>query len=303
MGYLRRSVCAAALALVGCTTAQLDSFNATLGAALDELAADLEKQRLELERREGTSQEADVAVAPAPLPGTASQQKGGRVLWDYVVPRDSAYMPIYRNLATSGFLESFAGLEDSLLLPTDLTVATEEWGVANAFYDPRDHRIRFCYELFYDLAVQFRGVPRDQMSSLFGSTVVFITAHELGHAFVHLFSLPITGLEEDVADQFATSAMLSRPDGSQNAIEAAVWFRRNAETGGVSHLAYSDEHSLNAQRFYNILCWVYGSDPQGNANLVHLGVLRSRRAERCPNEYAQIQRSWDSLMAPHTRTR
>ena len=121
-------------------------------------------------------------------------------------------------------------------------------------------------------------------------------SHELGHALIHVLELPITGREEDAADQLATLLLV---DGSQHgllaAAAAAQWFG-DQSVWFVSRGEFADEHGLNQQRYYNILCWTYGANPTAHAEL--LAYVPAARAQRCPAEYAQMQGSWERLMAP-----
>jgi hypothetical protein len=55
------------------------------------------------------------------------------------------------------------------------------------------------------------------------------------------------------------------------------------------------------QRFYNVLCLVYGQDPDAHQDWVDDGVLPSERADRCPEEYAQVSNGWDRLLEPYLR--
>ena len=59
-----------------------------------------------------------------------------------------------------------------------------------------------------------------------------------------------------------------------------------------------DEHSLAAQRFFNISCWLYGASPFRQVNLVALGLLPAARAARCGDEFTQLRRSWKSIAEP-----
>jgi hypothetical protein len=63
--------------------------------------------------------------------------------------------------------------------------------------------------------------------------------------------------------------------------------------------AYADEHSLDAQRYYNLLCIVYGSDAARFAGIVKADLLPKERADRCPDESHKIIRSWARLLLPH----
>ena len=69
----------------------------------------------------------------------------------------------------------------------------------------------------------------------------------------------------------------------------------------MDDLSFWDEHSLDEQRFYNILCWIYGKDSEGYQYLVDDETLPTDRAERCPAEYDRMNRSWEALLAPYMK--
>lgn len=134
--------------------------------------------------------------------------------------------------------------------------------------------------------------------------LVFTFYHEVGHALVHNLDIPVTGKEEDAVDQLASHILIGQAQPGQAAtVNAASGFL--AFDKGLFSLfsksTFADEHSLGRQRFYNILCWVYGSDQARWGNLVVSGTLPNHRAERCPHEYSQLSRSWDTLLASHRR--
>ena len=64
---------------------------------------------------------------------------------------------------------------------------------------------------------------------------------------------------------------------------------------------YADEHSLNRQRYFNMVCWVYGSDSENNQNLLEEWELPEARADQCEGEYAQLRNSWATLLGEHIR--
>jgi hypothetical protein len=63
--------------------------------------------------------------------------------------------------------------------------------------------------------------------------------------------------------------------------------------------AFADEHGLPAQRFFNVLCIAYGQDPKLFADVVDKGYLPKDRAERCEDEYRQVEFAFNKLIGPH----
>src|SRR5436190_2335731 len=95
--------------------------------------------------------------------------------------------------------------------------------------------------------------------------LLFVLLHEFGHTLVSEMALPVLGREEDAADAFATLTMLKiGTDFSHRVlVEAAKgWFlsdlsdKQKGET-----IPYYDEHGLNEQRAYQIVCLMVGSAP------------------------------------------
>jgi Putative metallopeptidase len=61
-----------------------------------------------------------------------------------------------------------------------------------------------------------------------------------------------------------------------------------------------DEKRL-LKRFFNIVCWVYGQNPEKYSPMVKQGVLPEERAVRCEDEYRQLAKSWSTLLAPYLK--
>jgi hypothetical protein len=63
--------------------------------------------------------------------------------------------------------------------------------------------------------------------------------------------------------------------------------------------AFWDTHSVEEQRYFNLVCWVYGSDPDAHAELPETHGLPLERAMSCPREYQQLVAAWDRMIAPY----
>ena len=77
----------------------------------------------------------------------------------------------------------------------------------------------------------------------------------------------------------------------------AAFFLSLANTPGKKPVSW-DEHSLDAQRFYNISCWLYGASPFRYVNLVAQGLLPAERAARCGDELNDLRRGWKQIAEP-----
>ena len=204
------------------------------------------------------------------------------------------------------FLEGFTErLSQTLVLPYDVYVTMGECDTINAFYYPSNKSIVICYEY----ATYLEGLLDpyyDTDAELFekvDAVVTFVTLHELGHALVDVYDLPITGNEEDAVDQFAAIVTLEYiPSGQSSDILSATLIAY-LESGRVDSIFPTEnqlagEHSLDSQRFYNIACWMYGSDLHRYSFLVDRGILPENRAERCQSEYERLSESWYELVSP-----
>ena len=134
--------------------------------------------------------------------------------------------------------------------------------------------------------------------------VGFVMLHEMGHALVDQLNIPITGREEDSVDNLATVILVEGlgADGGDVALDFADFFALlQKDPAQLQAVDFWDEHSLDAQRADEIVCWVYGSDPAKYAYLKKL--MPASRAAGCPAEFKQKLDAWTQLLRPHVRRR
>lgn len=136
--------------------------------------------------------------------------------------------------------------------------------------------------------------------------IVFVLQHEMGHAQISERALPVLGArDEDAADTFATLTMLKMQNvmSEQVLADAAMgWFltaRRDEKTGAM--LTFYDEHGLDKQRAFQVVCLMYGSDPVKFKKLADMSKLPEGRRESCGPDYRNASFSWDALLKPHRR--
>lgn len=206
----------------------------------------------------------------------------------------------------AGMRKSLQGLADELngtfALPADVHLTADECGEPNAFYESDKRQLTMCYELYAEFDELFKTeFPKESdRDEAAGGAFVFVFFHELGHALIDVYELPITGKEEDAVDQLSTWILTDGTDsGELTAISGAMAFALLGDAN--KDLPFWDEHSLSQQRFYNTICLIYGNNPGKYADFVSNGTLPKNRAGRCENEYAQINRAWSKLLAPFVK--
>ena len=259
-------------------------------------------------RPNGTTDEpGDAKNAPANEQSKNSVEPEKADLGDFVVVRASLknekFRRIHESFSESKTLDKAADkLNRALKLPRDIKLRSRDCGEVNAFYSPRDHSITFCYELmdyFYRL-YRSDGDSDQRANERMQKAMTFVFLHEVGHALIDNYDLPITGNEEDAADRCSAYICIEElgESGVESIIAAADAFSIESKMARNRKRNMADEHLLQEQRFFNSLCMIYGSNPAKYARLRRNKLLPDRRARRCPNEYGRMSRSWSQLLRP-----
>lgn len=253
----------------------------------------------------------------ATLAGCAADTSGGdngTVIGGDKVPDKGDFLVSYEpasNADLQAWEDYFAGLQmlesvaDSIngtfALPKDAQLIMGECGFSNAFWSPKDKSLALCLELANDIATTFSqgglGLTNDQILQATVNTYLWVSYHEMGHALIDLLDLPTTGKEEDAVDQFSTVLFIAGGAGWA-AVDAGYFFYL-VDQGVTAPTQLADEHALGLQRFYNVLCLVYGSDPKEYADLLTSFPEMEARAPRCEGEYADATDAWNRLLEPY----
>jgi hypothetical protein len=144
--------------------------------------------------------------------------------------------------------------------------------------------------------------PEDEDAAYFIQDEVIATFyHELGHALIDILGLPVLGREEDAADSLSVILMddIWEEDSAAEILTSdALSYQLMAAQDAASGLddLFADEHSLNIQRYYNVVCLFYGANPDERGKLADDLGLPDDRKDRCPQEYDQASASWDAVL-------
>lgn len=230
-------------------------------------------------------------------------EDNGDFVVEHIDVNNPRYIEIDRQIKQDKTLEKAADqLNRSLILPHDIYLRTKDCDEANAFYNPNDQSITMCYELmehFFSLYKEAGDTDQAAYENMFDA-VRFVFLHEMGHALIDTYKLPITANEEDAADRCSSFICIEElgDAGVKSILAAADAFRLESKSRTPSGRDLADEHLLQEQRFFNSLCMVYGSNPNKYGGIVEKGYLPEARAARCPSEYERTAQSWSNLLAP-----
>ncbi|MCT7982192.1 DUF4344 domain-containing metallopeptidase [Laspinema sp. A4] len=253
---------------------------------------------------EGTTPASNTRIIIRQSAQTDELEDPGNILIFHTPVEDETYQEVHEIIQESEIFEEIAQtINELLILPNDIPVYFMECGEANAYYDPSTVEITMCYELiegYKQIFTEEVETDEEYIAEVINAGL-FTFFHELGHALVDQLELPITGREEDVVDEFAAIILLQAGEEGENAVLSGVWqFAVDAEEEAeLEELTYWGEHSLNIQRYYNMACLVYGSNPEKYQFLVEDEDLPAERAEGCEYEYAQKSQSWEVLLSPY----
>ncbi len=213
-----------------------------------------------------------------------------------VFPTETALDLAYAQ-AGAALVES---LNDSLVLPADISVSFADCGTANAFFIPGEFNpdengaaggaIVMCHELtqlFFNLF--------GDMDEAF-KTSVFVLMHELGHALVDQLELPVLGIEEAAVD--GIGSVFSTKLGLAEGIVLAGWFFFSQ---GDS--PFFDTHRVGTQRLGDLACWGVGGDPSLLDDPTISGIKDQLvdAGRDCNFEYQQRFDAVSTLIGPNIR--
>lgn len=211
-----------------------------------------------------------------------------------------------KTLLTAGGTTAIAkALAGNFALPWDMHVRVRDSSDTGPYYDPATHTINLDYAFTAFIHDQVKRIDPEISDYDLGASVAaidaFLYVHEFAHLLIDAFDLPITGREEDAADQLASLFMVKFVDGGEEyAFDAAKFFDSlAADPSKLEQADFFDEHSLDQQRAYQIVCWIAGSSDANYAAIKKKDIFTKDRLERCPEEFAQIDHAWGQLLEPH----
>ena len=120
-----------------------------------------------------------------------------------------------------------------------------------------------------------------------------------------MFEIPVIGREEDAADALATVVAIKMANSFADRVvvnAARGWFladQRDRKQGIPN--AFYDEHGLDLQRAYHIVCLLVGGSPDKFTALANEVKLPKERQHTCKFDYSNAEWSWGEVLKPFMR--
>jgi Putative metallopeptidase len=155
---------------------------------------------------------------------------------------------------------------------------------------------------FKSLSPPYRQVIAEFMAG----NMLFVLLHELAHATASQMQIPALAGKEDAADAFAVMQLVKSSSGFSDRVigeSAKGWFmsdQRNRENGDP--VAYYDEHGLDQDRAYRIVCLMVGSGEDKYQRVAAATRLPKDRQDNCAGDFSAASNPWDMALKPHLRS-
>ncbi len=145
-------------------------------------------------------------------------------------------------------------------------------------------------------AILLANAAQAQTLSTFTENVLtHVAIHEIGHALIREFDLPVLGNEEIAADAFATTYIVQNmPDQALDIITA----RAQSWESEMDEETIFSEYPDDIWRAGQMICLAYGLDPNTFETLARDGGITGDEAAACRERAPEISRSWRRIISP-----
>ena len=211
-------------------------------------------------------------------------------------------------LYTSGIVSKIEKLLENQLKidkPINVYFVDDNTTVGNAYFRPSTNSIYISYDIIKKQSDRgYELMSNMEYSKIVNGVVSLIFFHELAHFMIYNYKMPITGKEENAADQFAIMAMLYASNFEPNFIGYAQYGIVSSFTNDiyVTNRSLVDEHAPTMERYYDMLSIWCGANQQNAQRFNMIGEknfqLNYDRFNRSRGEYENAERAWRSLMLP-----
>jgi hypothetical protein len=139
-----------------------------------------------------------------------------------------------------------------------------------------------------------------EVTSFAKDVTLHVVLHELGHALIREFDLPILGNEETMADAFATHYLTTHlPDRAADVLKARTTsLMIEAREVSRAEWTVAGEHDNDARRAFQIAALAVAADPVKYASVAKVVEMSDRDVQKAKDYGAEIHRSWRRILGP-----
>jgi hypothetical protein len=259
-----------------------------------------------------------VAIAglpPTPAAGQGPDSIDRRRPWDPPQERDRVafrsesddVLPlIAAAVRERGVVDSAVIMAHRHLKLPKLLFTAQSCGRPNAYYLPRSGEVVVCFEMLLDAYRLLNRHENRALADTHGTGrrladavgfAQFLFAHELGHAVIHRYKVPVVGEEEAAADQFALWLLSEDRAGPGLAVAHYVFVLLSVHEEWTDERVV-DPHGLDLRRAHRIACWLASIDELRPATM-----LTVAERQHCAMAVAQAREAWSRLLGPYRRRR
>lgn len=126
-----------------------------------------------------------------------------------------------------------------------------------------------------------------------------VVLHEIGHALIREFDIPVLGNEETVADAFATYYLTTcMPDRAVAVLTARTTSLMIEAREASAHVDWSGEHDHDARRANQIAALAVAADPVKYKPVADVVGMSDDDIDDARDYGAEIRRSWRRVLTP-----
>ena len=176
------------------------------------------------------------------------------------------------------------------------------------YFDPERNTIAIPYSFLQETKEKFKNVNYDKSQNIDLDTavidvVIHTIFHEFGHAIVNMYDIPILGREEDAVDNLANIMLIEYFKNGDDILltNADIFDLYDREKKDLEEHEFMGEHSLDIQRFYSMLCFVYASNPSKYEDMLSDYDFPMYRKNMCIDDLNNTSRSWHKVLKNYIR--
>lgn len=137
-----------------------------------------------------------------------------------------------------------------------------------------------------------------EVSAFAKDVTLHVVLHELGHAIIREFDIPVLGNEETTADAFATYFLVTYFADRAVEVLTARTTSLMIEAGETPDVDWTGEHDDDARRAFHIAALAMAADPLKYKPVADVIGMSEKDIANARDYGAEIHRSWRRVLAP-----